>query len=53
MNPIIVILVILFVLMIAGLPTFGFIPGGYGYYPSGGLLTILIVLLFLRLFGII
>jgi hypothetical protein len=53
MNPIIVLLILLFILAIAGLPSFGFLPGGYGYYPSGGLFTILVVLLVLRLLRII
>lgn len=53
MSPIIVLLVILFILALGGLPTFGFLPGSYGYYPSGGLFTLLVVLIILRLLGII
>jgi hypothetical protein len=53
MNRISVLLIILFVLAIGSLPTFGFFPGNYGYYPSGGLVTILLILLLLRLLGII
>lgn len=53
MNPVIVLLIILFVLAVAGLPNFGLLPGSYGYYPSGGLVTIVVALLILRLLGII
>jgi hypothetical protein len=53
MNIVFLIGVALVVLAIASLPTFGFFPGNYGYYPSGGLVTILLILLLLRLLGII
>lgn len=47
-----VLLVILIILLIGALPTWPY-SGGWGYYPSGGLGTVLIVLLILTLLGII
>ena len=50
--PRILLVVLLFVLLLALLPTWPYSAGcGYGYYPSGGLgllLIVLLVLLFLR-----
>jgi hypothetical protein len=47
-----ILLIILIILLIGALPTWPY-SGGWGYYPSGGLGTILIVLLVLALLGII
>ena len=47
-----ILLIILIILLIGALPTWPY-SGGWGYYPSGGLGTILIVLLILALLGII
>jgi hypothetical protein len=46
------ILILLVILVIGALPTWPY-SGGWGYYPSGGLGTILIILLVLALLGII
>jgi Protein of unknown function (DUF3309) len=46
------ILILLIVLIVGALPTWPY-SGGWGYYPSSGLGTILIVLLVLALLGII
>lgn len=43
-------LLIIFVLLIAVLPTWPY-SNGWGYYPSGGLGTVLLVLLILVLLG--
>ena len=45
-----VLLIILIVLLIGALPTWPY-SGGWGYYPSGGLGLILIILLILFLMG--
>jgi hypothetical protein len=47
-----VLVVILILLLIGALPTWPY-SGGWGYYPSGGLGTVLIVLIVLALLGII
>jgi hypothetical protein len=46
------ILIILIILILGALPTWPY-SSGWGYYPSGGLGTILIILLILALLGII
>jgi hypothetical protein len=46
------ILIILIILIVGALPTWPY-SGGWGYYPSGGLGTLLIILLILALLGII
>ena len=46
------ILIILILLLIGAFPTWPY-SAGWGYYPVGGLGTILIVLLILALFGVI
>jgi hypothetical protein len=46
------ILIVLIVLILGALPTWPY-SAGWGYYPSGGLGTILIILLILALLGII
>ena len=47
-----VILIILILLVIGSLPTWPY-SAGWGYYPVGGLGTILLILLILALFGVI
>jgi hypothetical protein len=46
----VVILIILIVLLLGALPTWPY-SAGWGYYPSGGLGLVLIVLLILALLG--
>jgi hypothetical protein len=46
------ILIVLIILILGALPTWPY-SSGWGYYPSGGLGTILIILLILALLGII
>jgi len=46
------ILILLIILIVGALPTWPY-SGGWGYYPSGGLGTILIILLILVLLGIL
>ncbi|HZZ72760.1 MAG TPA: DUF3309 family protein [Pirellulales bacterium] len=48
MGPILLILLVL--LLIGALPTWGY-SGGWGYYPSGGLGLVLLVVLILVLMG--
>jgi hypothetical protein len=50
MRPILLIIVI--ILLIGALPTWPY-SGGWGYYPAGGLGTILIILIVLALVGVI
>ena len=45
-----ILLVVLFILLIAALPAWPY-SGGWGYYPSGVLGTILVVVLILVLLG--
>ena len=47
-----ILLIILVVLVIGALPSWPY-SSGWGYYPSGGLGTILIILLILALVGVI
>ena len=47
-----ILLIILVVLVIGALPSWPY-SAGWGYYPSGGLGTILIILLVLALIGVI
>ena len=47
-----IILIILIILVIGALPTWPY-SSGWGYYPSGGLGTLLIILLILALLGIL
>ncbi len=44
-----VIIVVLILLLIGSLPTWGF--GNWGYYPAGGLGTVLLILVILVLLG--
>ncbi len=48
----IILLIILIVLVLGALPTWPY-SSGWGYYPSGGLGTIVVVLLILWLVGVI
>ena len=45
-----ILLVILIVLLIAGLPTWPY-SSGWGYYPTGGIGLIVLVLILFMLFG--
>jgi hypothetical protein len=45
-----ILLIILFLLLIGALPTWGY-SGGWGYYPSGGLGLLLIIVIILLLVG--
>jgi len=47
-----IILIILIILILGALPTWPY-SSGWGYYPSGGLGALLIILLILALIGII
>ncbi|GAN75899.1 DUF3309 family protein [Acidisphaera rubrifaciens] len=46
-----VLIVVLLLLAVGGLPTWGFAPAGWGYYPSGGLGLLVLILLILLLMG--
>ena len=50
MRPILLIIVI--ILLIGALPTWPY-SAGWGYYPAGGLGTLLVVLLILALLGVV
>ncbi len=47
-----IILIILIIFIVGALPTWPY-SSGWGYYPSGGLGTLLIILLILALLGIL
>ena len=47
-----IIFIIVIILLLGALPTWPY-SGGWGYYPSGGLGTVLIILLILAVLGII
>ncbi len=47
-----ILLIILIILLIGALPTWPY-SSGWGYYPSGGLGTILLILIILWLLGVI
>lgn len=42
-----ILLVILVLLLIGSLPTWGYAPAGWGYYPGAGLLVLIVVILLL------
>ena len=42
-----ILLIILVLLLIGALPTWGYAPVGWGYYPSGGLLVLIVLILLL------
>ena len=50
MSPGTIILIILILLLIGSLPTWPY-SGGWGYYPSGGLGLVVVILLILVLLG--
>ncbi|HTR42143.1 MAG TPA: DUF3309 family protein [Pseudomonadales bacterium] len=50
MAPGTIILIILIILLIGALPTWPY-SGGWGYYPSGGLGLVVVILLILILLG--
>jgi hypothetical protein len=52
MAPLNLLLIVVLLLVIATFPTWPY-SSGWGYYPSGGLGSILILLIILRLFGFI
>ncbi|MBV9860332.1 MAG: DUF3309 family protein [Alphaproteobacteria bacterium] len=45
-----ILLIILIIVLIGSLPTWGY-SGGWGYYPSGGLGLIVVIVLILLLMG--
>ncbi len=45
-----ILLIVLIVLLVAALPTWGY-SSGWGYYPSGGLGIILVIIIILLLLG--
>jgi Protein of unknown function (DUF3309) len=47
-----ILLIIVIILLIGALPAWPY-SGGWGYYPAGGLGTILVILLILALLGVI
>jgi len=47
-----ILLIIIIILLIGALPTWPY-SSGWGYYPAGGLGTLLIILLILALFGVL
>jgi hypothetical protein len=47
-----ILLIILIVLVVGALPSWPY-SAGWGYYPSGGLGTILVILIILALIGVI
>jgi len=42
-----ILLIILILLLIGSLPTWGYAPAGWGYFPGGGLLVLIVVILLL------
>lgn len=42
-----ILLIILILLLLGSLPTWGYMPGGLGYWPGGGLLVLIILILLL------
>ena len=42
-----ILLIILILLLIGSLPTWGYAPAGWGYYPGGGLLLLIILVVLL------
>jgi hypothetical protein len=45
-----ILIIILILILIGALPTWGY-SGGWGYYPSGGIGLILVIIIILLLFG--
>lgn len=48
MNPLVIVLIVLLVLALGGAPTWGY--HSYGWYPSGGLGLVVLILLLVLLF---
>ena len=42
-----ILLILLILLLIGSLPTWGYAPAGWGYFPGGGLLLVIILILVL------
>ncbi|MEY2563815.1 MAG: hypothetical protein QOH88_2008 [Verrucomicrobiota bacterium] len=42
-----ILLIVLILLLIGSLPTWGYTPAGWGYYPGGGLLLLIILVVLL------
>lgn len=42
-----ILLIILILLLIGSLPAWGFAPNGWGYYPGGGFVVLIILILLL------
>ncbi|HEV2097022.1 MAG: DUF3309 family protein [Chthoniobacterales bacterium] len=42
-----ILLIILVLLLIGSLPTWGYLPTGWGYFPGGGLVVLIILVLVL------
>jgi hypothetical protein len=42
-----ILLIILILILIGSLPTWGYAPVGWGYYPGGGLLVVIVLILLL------
>ena len=42
-----ILLIILVLILLGSLPTWGYAPAGWGYYPGGGLVVVIILILVL------
>ncbi len=42
-----ILLIILILILVGSLPTWGYAPVGWGYYPGGGLLVVIVLILLL------
>ena len=42
-----ILLILLILLLIGSLPTWGYAPAGWGYFPGGGLLLVIVLILVL------
>jgi Protein of unknown function (DUF3309) len=42
-----ILLIILVLILLGSLPTWGYAPAGWGYYPGGGLVVLIILILVL------
>jgi len=42
-----ILLIILILILLGSLPTWGYTPVGWGYYPGGGLLVLIVLILVL------
>jgi Sec-independent protein translocase protein TatA len=51
MSAIHILIVVLIVLLLVGLPNWGIAPQQWGYYPSGGIGLVVLVLVILLLLG--